>query len=66
MPMIRRAALAFGAVLASTVPAVAQTTTSTPPTGDTGSGLVYVWGWILVVGIIVFVVGTSLGARRGR
>ena len=31
-----------------------------------GGSLVYVWGWILVAGIIIFIVGTSMGVRSGR
>lgn len=65
MPMIRRAALATAAVLFSALPAAAQTAATTTDQG-TGNGLLYVWGWILVVGIIVFIVGTSIGVRGGR
>ena len=64
MSMIRRAALTSAAVLFSALPAAAQT--AAPTTDQGGPSLLWVWGWILVVGIIVFIVGTSLGVRGGR
>jgi|GEM_PF-4399210 len=61
--MIRRmlaSVTALGATAALTLPASAQSMMSGPqPTG--GPTLLYVWGWILIAGIIIFVGGASLG-----
>jgi hypothetical protein len=54
MHALRRAFLAIAAVAGSAAPAAAQT--AAPP--DTG--LFMVWVWILVVGIIIMIVGTSI------
>ena len=64
MSKVRRAGLATAAVLFSALPAAAQT--AAPMTDQGNPSLLWVWGWILVVGIIVFIVGTSLGVRGGR
>jgi hypothetical protein len=60
--MIRRmlaSLTALGATTALSLPASAQGMSGPPPTG--GPGLLYVWGWILIAGIIIFVGGASLG-----
>lgn len=61
MPMFRRVLLATAAFLSAAVPAAAQNATTT---ADTGPSLLWVWGWILIAGIAIFIIGTSLGARR--
>jgi hypothetical protein len=60
MQTIRRALLAVFTVLATALPASAQTATAP----DTSLGLV--WGWILVAGVIIFGVGTCLGVGSGK
>ncbi len=59
MQTIRRALLAVFTVLATALPASAQTAAP-----DTSLGLV--WGWILVAGVIIFGVGTCLGVGSGK
>jgi len=61
--MIRRMLASFtalGATAALSLPASAQAMSSAAPSGGGGS-LLYVWGWILIAGIIIFVGGASLG-----
>jgi len=65
MQIIRGAALSILAVLGSALPAAAQVAAAGTDNGSGGS-LAFVWGWILVAGIIIFIVGTSLGVRSGR
>lgn len=62
MPIIRRVLLATFAFLSAAVPAGAQATAAAPP--DQGPSLIWVWAWILIAGIIIFIVGTSMGVRR--
>jgi hypothetical protein len=62
MPMLRRVLLTAATFLSGAVPAVAQTTAAAPP--DSGPSLLWVWAWILVAGILIFIVGTSMGVRR--
>ncbi len=62
MQTIRRALLAVFTVLATALPAAAQTATA----DTSGPGLGLVWGWILVAGVIIFGVGTCLGAGSGK
>jgi hypothetical protein len=57
MQTIRRALLAVVTVLATALPAAAQSSTT-----EGGPGLGLVWGWILVAGIAIFGIGTCLGA----
>jgi membrane protein DedA with SNARE-associated domain len=57
MHKFRIAALVAVAVIASSLPAAAQMAGSSP---SGSSGLLWVWVVILVVGIIVFVAGTSV------
>ena len=69
MQKIRSAALSVLAVLASALPAAAQVAATGADTGNgtgTGGSLALVWGWILIAGIVIFIVGTSLGVRSGR
>jgi hypothetical protein len=63
MQAIRSALLAGIAFVAGTVPAAAQTAT---PSTDNGPSLLWVWVWILVAGITVMIVGTSLGVKSDR
>jgi hypothetical protein len=63
MQAIRRTLLALVAFVAGTVPALAQTAA---PATDTGPSLLWVWVWILVAGIIVMIVGTSIGVNSNR
>jgi len=63
MQAIRRTLLAFAAVLAAAAPAAAQTAA---PVADSGPSLLWVWVWILVAGIIVMIVGTSIGVNSNR
>ncbi len=63
MQAIRRTLLALVAVVAGTMPAAAQTAAATT---DTGPSLLWVWVWILVAGIIVMIVGTSIGVNSNR
>jgi len=58
----RRALLAIVTVLASALPASAQS--SMPASG--GGSLVYVWAWILIAGVIIFVVTTAISVRSGK
>lgn len=60
MLMVRRVLLAIAAFLSCAVPVSAQTSMAT----DSGPSLIWVWAWILVAGIIIFIVGTSMGVRR--
>lgn len=62
MPMLRRVLFTAAAFLSGALPASAQMSAAAPP--DNGPSLLWVWGWILVAGIFIFIVGTSLGARR--
>jgi hypothetical protein len=59
MKSMYRAFLAVFTVLATALPASAQGTTDAP-------SLIYVWAWILIAGVIVFVVGTCLGVSSGK
>jgi hypothetical protein len=63
MHTIRRAVLSVATFLAAAVPAAAQTTSGGT---DTGPSLLWVWVWILVAGIIIFIVGTSIGSGQRR
>jgi hypothetical protein len=62
MQAIRRTLLALVAVVAGALPASAQTTMA----ADTGPSLLWVWVWILVAGIIIMIVGTSVGVNSNR
>ncbi len=65
MKSIRRIFPALVATLvAATVPAVAQT--AAPAATDSGPSLLWVWVWILVAGVIVMIVGTSVGANSNK
>lgn len=68
MAKVIRSIVAVAAVLATSLPAAAQMTSEAGGTAGAAQGpsLLWVWGWILVAGIIVFVVGTSLGVRGNR
>jgi hypothetical protein len=57
MQAIRRSVLAVITVLAAAVPASAQTAAA----ADTGPSLLWVWVWILVAGVFLMIVGTSVG-----
>lgn len=61
MQAIRSALLALVAFVAAAVPAGAQTAAA-----DTGPSLLWVWVWILVAGVIVMIVGTSLGVNSNK
>ena len=63
MQAIRRTLLALVAVMASAVPAAAQTAA---PAADSAPSLIWVWVWILVAGVIIMIVGTSLGVNSNR
>lgn len=64
MQAIRRTLLALAAsFVAATVPAVAQTAAAAT---DSGPSLLWVWVWILVAGIIVMIVGTSIGSNSNK
>lgn len=63
-PVINRIAAAAALLAATAAPAVAQTPAATTEAG--GPSLLWVWGWILVAGVIIFIVGTSLGVRGRR
>lgn len=63
MEAIRRTLLAFAAIFAATVPVAAQTAA---PATDSGPSLLWVWVWILVAGIIIMIVGTSMGVNSNR
>ena len=62
MQAIRSALLGLIAFIAAAVPAGAQTAAAT----DTGPSLIWVWVWILVAGIIVMIVGTSVGVNSNK
>ena len=62
MPIIRRVLLAMFAFLSAAVPAGAQAAAAAPL--DQGPSLLWVWVWILVAGVIIFIIGTSMGVRR--
>jgi hypothetical protein len=64
MQAISRALLGLAAFVAATVPAAAQT--AAPAATDSGPSLLWVWVWILVAGIIVMIVGTSIGANSDK
>jgi hypothetical protein len=61
MQSIGRALLAVSLVLASALPAAAQGTAM-----DSGPSLIMVWVWILIAGVIIFIVGTSMGVSSGK
>ena len=61
MKSIRRALIGALTFLATALPASAQTGTA-----PAGPSLLLVWGWILIAGVIIFIVGTSLGVNSGR
>ena len=63
MQSIRRAFLAIAAFLACAVPAAAQMASDST---TSGSSLILVWVWILVAGVIIFIVGTSMGVKSGK
>ena len=63
MEAIRRTLLALAVVVAGTVPAVAQTAAAAT---DNGPSLLWVWVWILVAGIIIMIIGTSVGVNSNR
>jgi hypothetical protein len=63
MQAIRDTLLALVGLVAATVPAGAQTAT---PSTDAGPTLLWVWVWILVAGIIIMIVGTSIGVNSNR
>jgi hypothetical protein len=62
MQAIRSALLALVAFVAAAVPAGAQTAAAT----DAGPSLLWVWVWILVAGILVMIVGTSIGVNSNK
>jgi len=64
MQLIRRALLGAITFLATALPASAQMSAAAP--ADTGPSLLLVWGWILIAGVIIFIVGTSLGVKGGK
>jgi hypothetical protein len=64
MHSIRRIATGLLVALAWALPASAQTTAAAAT--DSGPSLLWVWGWILVAGIFIMIVGTSLGAGTRR
>ena len=64
MQSIRRTLLGLVALIATAGPAVAQT--ATPAATDTGPSLLLVWVWILVAGIIIMIVGTSIGVNQNK
>ena len=67
MSKISRTLVAIAAFLAPSLPAVAQMTSSDAmAAGSQGPSLLWVWGWILVAGVLVFIIGTSLGVRGNR
>ena len=67
MSKISRISVALAAFLAPSLPAAAQMTSNdVAANAGQGPSLLWVWGWILVVGVIVFVIGTSLGVRGNR
>jgi hypothetical protein len=61
MLTIRRTLLA---VVASVVTAFAATAPAAAQGMDTGPSLLGVWVWILVAGVAIFIIGTSLGVSR--
>jgi hypothetical protein len=67
MSSIRRALLATVAVLSAALPAAAQTTAPAAAAApDQGPSLLWVWGWILVAGVTIFIIGTSIGVSGRR
>lgn len=62
MQTFRRILPVLLAFLATAGPASAQDMGSSTGSG----GLIYVWGWILVAGIFIMIVGTSVGVRGRR
>ncbi len=62
MQAIRTALLGLVAFIAAAVPAGAQTAAAT----DSGPSLILVWVWILVAGVIVMIVGTSIGVNSNK
>ena len=70
MQLVRRALLAVAALVGTAVPALAQNSMSAAPAAapggaDMGNGaLLWVWVWILIAGIAIFIVGTSMGQQR--
>lgn len=64
MLTLRRVLPGMLAFLATMATASAQTMGAS----DTSNGpsLIAVWGWILVAGILIMIVGTSLGVRGRR
>lgn len=64
MTTIRRVLLATVAFLSSAASVSAQTTAAAP--ADQGPSLLFVWGWILAVGVTVFIIGTSIGVSGRR
>jgi hypothetical protein len=60
MNVVRGAFLTIVTVLASALPAAAQ---GAPAAGPS---LIGVWVWILVIGVIIFVAGTSIGFSSGK
>jgi hypothetical protein len=61
MLTIRRTLLA---VVASVVSAFAAASPAAAQGMDTGPSLLGVWVWILVAGVAIFIIGTSLGVSR--
>jgi hypothetical protein len=55
-----RLPLATIAMALSAAPAMAQSAATSGPS------LLWVWGWILVAGIIIMIAGTSFGAGSRR
>jgi hypothetical protein len=67
MKRVRQALVTLGATLASVASALpASAQMASAPGTEQGPSLLWVWGWILVAGVIIFVVGTSLGQPSGR
>ena len=64
MQAIRCALLGLVAFIAAAVPAGAQTAAAAPT--DSGPSLLWVWVWILVAGVIVMIVGTSIGVNSNK
>jgi hypothetical protein len=46
-------------------PLLAQAMSAAAPT-TSGSSLIFVWVWILAAGIVIFIVGTSIGVKSGK
>ena len=62
--VFRRIAATIALLATATAPAYAQSSAAAPM-NDQGPSLLWLWVWILVAGIIIFVVGTSMGMSRG-